>query len=57
MIPEGEGFTPGTRFVAELSKLMKMGNEHHVPLSFIIDRHWDQLKETFREEDMLSVVK
>jgi hypothetical protein len=49
---EHEGFTPGTRFVAELSKLMSMGKGHHVPLSFILDKHWDQLKAHFGDLDL-----
>jgi hypothetical protein len=52
MMHENDEFTPGTRFVAELSKLMRMGKDHHAPLSFILDKHWDQLRAQFREEDL-----
>ena len=50
-IPE-EGFTPGTRFVAELTQLMQMETGHHVPLSIIVDKHWDKLKHYFRTDDV-----
>jgi hypothetical protein len=43
-----EGFTPGTLFVAELATLMKIENSHYVPLSVILDKHWDRLKHHFR---------
>lgn len=39
-----DGFTPGTRFVAQLATLMKLEQAHCVPLSVIIDKHWDKLK-------------
>jgi hypothetical protein len=51
MIPE-EGFTPGTRLVAELAMLTKMEKGHHAPLSLILDKHWDQLKHHFDTEDL-----
>ena len=38
-------FSPGTCFVGELSRLMKMEKGHHAPLSVIIDKHWDQLRD------------
>jgi len=46
----GHGFTPGTKFVAELSKFMTINQGHSVPLSVIIDRHWDKLKYHMRDE-------
>ena len=48
-LPE-EGFTPGTRFVADLSRLMKMEKGHHAPLSMILDKHWGQLKHHLEED-------
>lgn len=43
-------FTPGTRFVAELARLMRMENGHHAPLSVMLDKHWDRLK-YFMQDD------
>lgn len=48
--PGARGFTPGTKFVAELSKFMTLHQGHSVPLSVIIDRHWDKLKYHMRDE-------
>jgi chromosome segregation ATPase len=45
-----QDFTPGTRFVAELARLMKMENGHHAPLSVILDKHWDRLKYHMRDD-------
>ena len=42
-------FSPGTKFVAELARLMKMEEGHHAPLSVILDKHWDQLKSCFSD--------
>jgi hypothetical protein len=47
----GDHFTPGTRFVSQLSTLMKLENSHHAPLSMILDKHWDTLKHNFQHED------
>ena len=47
--PGYPGFTPGTKFVAELTKFMKIDHGHNVPLSVIIDKHWDKLKLHMRE--------
>jgi hypothetical protein len=35
-------FSPGTRFVAELSKMMDLEVGHHAPLSLIVDRELDR---------------
>jgi hypothetical protein len=43
-----DGLTAGTMFVAELATLMKIENSHYVPLSVIIDKHWDKLKQHFK---------
>ena len=43
-----DGLTAGTLFVAELATLMKIENSHYVPLSVIIDKHWDKLKHHFQ---------
>jgi hypothetical protein len=43
-------FTPGTRFVAELARLMKMEHGHHAPLSVMLDKHWDRLKYHMRDD-------
>ena len=48
-----EAFTPGTRLVAKLATLMKMEYGHHAPLSVILDRHWDQLKPYFDDDNGL----
>jgi hypothetical protein len=45
-------FSPGTCFVGELARLMKMEQGHHAPLSVILDRHWDQLRNHFHTEGM-----
>lgn len=45
-------FSPGTCFVGELARLMKMEQGHHAPLSVILDRHWDQLRNHFHTERM-----
>eukprot|EP00934_Nitzschia_sp_Nitz4_P007604 Nitzschia sp. Nitz4//scaffold76_size158648//125853//127004//NITZ4_002564-RA/size158648-processed-gene-0.271-mRNA-1//-1//CDS//3329557899//7594//frame0 len=44
---EREAFSPGTRFVAQLAALMKVEEGHHVPLSYILDKHWDKLRHHF----------
>jgi len=43
-------FTPGTKFVMELAKLMTLDQGKSVPLSQIIDEHWDKLKFCMRED-------
>ena len=45
--PAGDAFSPGTKFVAELARLLKMEEGHHAPLSVILDKHWDQLQYHF----------
>jgi hypothetical protein len=47
---ETNGFTPGTKFVAELARLMKLEEGHHAPLSVILDKHWDRLRHHLRED-------
>lgn len=44
-------FSPGTQFVAELASLMEIKKEHQAPLSFIIDRHWDQFSKYNKPHD------
>ncbi|KAG7349476.1 hypothetical protein IV203_012073 [Nitzschia inconspicua] len=44
ILEDDQEFTPGTKFVAELARLMRMENGHHAPLSVILDKHWDRLK-------------
>ena len=39
-----------TCFQQELTKFMKIEYGHNVPLSVIIDKHWDKLKVHMREE-------
>jgi hypothetical protein len=36
-------FSPGTKFVAELSNVMKLEEGIHAPLSVIMDKHWDRI--------------
>jgi hypothetical protein len=36
-------FSPGTRYVAKLVRHMRLEDDHYVPLSEIIDRHWDKI--------------
>ena len=51
MIPEdNDGFTPGTKFVAELARLMKIENGHQAPLSVVLDKHWHKLKRHMRDD-------
>lgn len=38
-------FSPGTKFVAELSQLMPLEPGLHAPLSIILDKHWERLEE------------
>jgi len=45
-----QNFTPGTKFVAELAKCMTRDQGKSVPLSQIIDKHWDKLKFYMRED-------
>jgi hypothetical protein len=45
--PADDPFSPGTKFVAELARLLKMEEGHHAPLSLILDKHWDQLQYHF----------
>jgi hypothetical protein len=47
-----DAFSPGTKFVVELARLMKLEEGHSAPLSLIWDKHWDQLQGYFetREE-------
>lgn len=51
MVISEEAFTPGTKFVADLARLMKMEKGHHAPLSVILDKHWDQLAHHFHEQN------
>jgi hypothetical protein len=51
VIPEdNDDFTPGTKFVAELARLMKIENGHHAPLSVVLDKHWHKLKHHMRDD-------
>jgi hypothetical protein len=43
----GDPFSPGTKFVVELARLLKMDKGHHAPLSVILDKHWDELQYHF----------
>ena len=36
--------------IKELTKFMKIDHGHNVPLSVIIDKHWDRLKFHMRED-------
>jgi hypothetical protein len=45
--PADDPFSPGTKFVAELARLLTMEEGHHAPLSVILDKHWDQLQYHF----------
>jgi hypothetical protein len=47
-----EAFSPGTSFVAELARLLKMEKGHHAPLSVILDKHWERLRHNFDDEDL-----
>lgn len=38
------GFSPGTRFVAKLVRQMRLDDDHIVPLSEILDKHWDTIQ-------------
>jgi hypothetical protein len=49
--PAGDPFSPGTKFVAELARLLKMEDGHHAPLSLILDKHWDQLQYHFGNQN------
>jgi len=48
--PEYQGFTSGTKFVAEVNKYMNIDQGHKAPLSVIVDKHWDKLKYHMRED-------
>ena len=38
-------FSPGTKFVAELSQVMHLEPGYHAPLSLILDKHWERVAE------------
>jgi hypothetical protein len=50
ILEDDQEFTPGTKFVAELARLMRMENGHHAPLSVMLDKHWDRLKYHMRDD-------
>lgn len=41
----GRPFSPGTKFVAELSNVMDLDVGYHAPLSVIMDKHWDRVNQ------------
>lgn len=46
--PEGDvvshrTFSPGTKFVAELSNVMELEEGYHAPLSALMDKYWDRI--------------
>ena len=43
--PVDHRFSPGTKFVAELSRVMDLDPEVQVPLSLILDKQWERLSE------------
>jgi hypothetical protein len=47
-----DAFSPGTSFVVELARLLKMEKGHHAPLSVILDKHWERLRHNFDDEDL-----
>jgi hypothetical protein len=36
-------FSPGTKFVAELSNVMELEKGYHAPLSAVMDKYWDRI--------------
>ena len=38
-------FSPGTKFVAELSQVMELEPGYYAPLSIILDKHWERVAE------------
>jgi hypothetical protein len=40
-----EVFSPGTQFVAELSKVMQLDEGHHALLSLIMDKHYGRVSQ------------
>jgi hypothetical protein len=38
-------FSPGTKFVGELSKVMELDEGYHAPLSRVMDKYWDMINQ------------
>jgi hypothetical protein len=38
-------FSPGTKFVAELSNVMELDEGYHAPLSYVMDKYWDMINQ------------